>query len=101
MSLRGAVWRATLQSMLEPDNIRHFETVVNAPLGEAAVASLEEFLAAVKDGRVVAYAIVAKEAGYARWSSWRAPIVSDRYNILGQLAALTSEVAKTLGSDAT
>ena len=82
--------------MIPPHNVRRFETVVNAPLGPDAVAQLEEILAAVKDGRVVAFAIVAKEAGYARWSSWRAPIASDRYNILGQLGALHAEVAASL-----
>lgn len=73
-------------------NVRRFETATNQPLDAKSIESLEEILTAVKEGRVTAFAIVAREAGYARWSSWRARLRSDRYNILGQLTALTIEI---------
>lgn len=75
------------------NNVRRFETIVNQPISEESIAALEEFVTAAKEGRITAYAIVAKERGYSSWISWRGAVSSDRYNLLGQLAQISTEIA--------
>jgi hypothetical protein len=83
----------------ESDTAARFTAVTSRPLDPAAIRSLEEILEAVRAGRVSAFAIVVKENGWARWSSWRGKRSVDRYNLLGQLAALTAEIAATVNSE--
>ncbi len=76
-------------------DVKYIQLATRAPLDASAAETLQEILDAVKDGRVTAFAIVAKEAGFSRWSSWRGRVAADRYNLLGQLSALSAEIANT------
>lgn len=71
------------------------ELVLPKPVIDAqAIQTVEEVLAGMKAGRVSALVIVAKENGFARWSSVRAYVQSDRYNLIGQLTAVIQQLVE-------
>lgn len=68
------------------------ETIRFAPLpppmiDEQGIATLEEILAGAKAGTVTAFAIVAKDAGFATWQCVKAYRNADRFNLMGQLVS--------------
>lgn len=57
-------------------------------IDESGIALLEDILAAAKAGTVTAFAIAAKDAGFAVWSGQRCYRSDDRLNLMGQLQSL-------------
>lgn len=57
-------------------------------IDESGIALLQEILDAAKAGTVTAFAVAAKDAGFATWRGKRCYRNGDRYNLMGQLQSL-------------
>ena len=62
------------------------------------IERLEELLEAARAGRVTSLAFVAREDSYTRWTASRYVSSEDMFNILGQLAALSAQIASDANS---
>lgn len=64
-----------------------------------ALLSFLEVYEAMKRGSVTAFVIAAKQDGFNRWSFFRAYTHGDRYNLIGQLQCVISELAEIIQAD--
>lgn len=58
----------------------------------SGIAFLQEILDGAKSGTVTAFAIVAKDAGFATWRGKRCYRNADRFNLMGQLQSLVADL---------
>jgi hypothetical protein len=77
-----------IQMMSDDAKVAIFEPARPRTIDDKGIALLEEILAGAKAGTVTAFAVAAKDAGYAVWTGARAYRNVDRFNLMGQLHSL-------------